>query len=105
MNWNGSSCGLRHAKDNELEIEATNVWANRLIGDEQEPADCEWLPGYQGNGGFLKQFPDGFVTGQARPSQNRYCFTTWNSFVKNSPPAPSGLLDPVRLATEDWTRE
>ena len=26
-------------KNNLLEIEVTNVWANRLIGDGQEPAD------------------------------------------------------------------
>ena len=97
--------GLLRAKGNKLEIEVTNVWANRLIGDEQEPADCEWLPGHQGHGGFLKQFPDWFVKGQPRPSKNRYCFTTWNYFTKDSPLVPSGLLGPVRLATEDWTRE
>ncbi|MCX6880339.1 MAG: hypothetical protein NTW21_42010 [Verrucomicrobia bacterium] len=92
------------AKGNKLEIEVTNVWANRLIGDEQEPADCEWLPGHQGNGGFLKQFPDWFVKGQPRPSKNRYCFTTWNYFTKDSPLVSSELLGPVRLATEDWNR-
>jgi hypothetical protein len=27
---------------NLLEIAVTNNWANRLIGDEQEPADFEW---------------------------------------------------------------
>ncbi|MFN9978793.1 MAG: glycosylhydrolase-like jelly roll fold domain-containing protein, partial [bacterium] len=34
--------GLLKPTGNELEIEGTNVWANRLIGDEQEPPDCEW---------------------------------------------------------------
>lgn len=86
---------------NQLEIEITNVWANRLIGDEQEPADCEWLPGHMG-GSFLKRFPDWFVKNEPRPSKGRFCFTTWNYFTKDSPLVPSGLLGPVRLMTEDW---
>lgn len=95
--------GLLQPKGNQLEIEVTNVWRNRLIGDEQEPPDCEWLPGHMGHGGFLKQFPDWFVKGQPRPSQGRYCFTTWNYFTKDSPLVASGLLGPVRLLAEDWT--
>ncbi|MCX6877746.1 MAG: glycosyl hydrolase [Verrucomicrobia bacterium] len=86
---------------NQLEIEITNVWANRLIGDEQEPADCEWLPGHMG-GSFLKRIPDWFVKNEPRPSKGRFCFTTWNYFTKDSPLVPSGLLGPVRLMTEDW---
>ena len=86
---------------NQLEIEITNVWANRLIGDEQEPADCEWLPGHMG-GSFLKRFPEWFLKNEPRPSKGRFCFTTWNYFTKESPLAPSGLLGPVRLMTEDW---
>lgn len=95
--------GVLKPKGNQLEIQAANTWRNRLIGDEQEPADCEWLPGHMGNGGFLKRFPDWFVKGQPRPSRGRYCFTTWNYFTKDSPLAPSGLLGPVRLLAEDWT--
>jgi len=87
--------------DNHLEIEVTNVWANRLIGDEQEPADCEWLPGHMGNGGFLKHFPDWFVKGDPRPSKGRYCFVTWNYFNKDSLLIPSGLLGPVTVQAED----
>lgn len=96
--------GLLKARGNELEIEVANVWRNRLIGDEQEPADCEWLPGHMGHGGFLKQFPDWFLKGETRPSKGRYCFTTWNYFTKDAPLAPSGLLGPVRLLAEDWAR-
>jgi hypothetical protein len=89
--------GLLRAEGNELEIEIANVWANRLIGDEQEPPDCEWIPGERGNGGSLKEFPDWFLKNQPRPSQGRFCFTTWNYFTKDSPLVPSGLLGPVRL--------
>jgi hypothetical protein len=86
---------------NLLIIEVTNVWANRLIGDEQEPADCEWIPGYISGGNSLKEFPDWFLNKQPRPSKSRYCFTTWNYFTKDSPLISSGLLGPVRVMKEE----
>jgi hypothetical protein len=89
--------GLLRQHGNQLEIEVANVWANRLIGDEQEPPDCEWIPGARGNGGSLKEFPDWFFKNEPRPSKGRYCFTTWNYFTKDSPLIPSGLLGPVKL--------
>ena len=91
--------GTLKTKGNKLVIEVTNVWANRLIGDEQEPADCEWLPGYRG-GHFLKEFPDWFLHNTPRPSKGRYCFTTWNYFDKDSPLVSSGLLGPVHITTD-----
>lgn len=91
--------GLLKSKNNLLEIEVTNVWANRLIGDEQEPADCEWKNGYMG-GRYLGRFPDWFVKGEKRPSSGRYTFCTWNYFNADSKLIPSGLLGPVRLMSE-----
>ena len=87
--------------ENTLEIEFTNVWANRLIGDEQEPPDwtfnkAVFLPG----GWYLDAFPDWFRTGIAsRPSKGRRCFTDWNYFTKDSTLTPSGLLGPVKIIT------
>ncbi|MFD2572664.1 glycosyl hydrolase [Spirosoma soli] len=93
--------GLLKAKENQVVVEVTNVWANRLIGDEQEPADQEWLPGHlDKNSYYLKEFPDWFLNKQPRPSKGRYCFTTWNYFTKDSPLIPSGLLGPVRIMRE-----
>ena len=91
------------AKGNVLTIEVTNVWANRLIGDEQEPDDCEWGPNgyFYDSGKYLKAFPDWFLKNQPRPSTGRYCFTTWNYFTKESPLVPSGLTGPVRLMSSD----
>ncbi len=89
--------GLLKAEGNSLQIEVTNVWANRLIGDEQQPADCEWIPGYISGGYSLKTFPGWFLKKQPRPSKGRYCFTTWNYFTKDSPLIASGLLGPVKL--------
>ena len=93
--------GVLKAGNNQLTIEVTNVWANRLIGDEQQPADCEWIPGYISGGYSLKQFPDWFLKKEPRPSKGRYCFTTWNYFTKDSPLISSGLLGPVRIIARD----
>ena len=93
--------GLLKSRDNQLVIEISNVWANRLIGDEQEPADCEWIPGHLDNGKSLKEFPDWFLKKQPRPSKGRYYFTTWNYFDKDSPLVASGLLGPVSIVSPD----
>ena len=96
--------GLLKEKKNQLTIEVSNLWANRLIGDEQELDDCEWLKGQMGDfspghkaGSYLKQFPDWFVKKQPRPSKGRYCFTTWKYFTKESPLISSGLIGPVKI--------
>jgi hypothetical protein len=88
------------AKRNKLEIKVTNVWANRLIGDEQQPVDCDFGKGDFGFGGPMKTFPDWFLKGQPRPSAARFTFTTWNYFNKDSPLISSGLLGPVTLCAK-----
>ena len=88
---------------NQVQIEVANVWANRLIGDELEPADVLWQPGEHGPqpATFLKEFPDWFLKREPRPSRNRFTFTTWNYFNKpGTPLIASGLLGPVRIILE-----
>ncbi len=87
---------------NKLEIAVTNVWANRLIGDEQEPTDCIFEQGDPNfkSGDFLKEFPDWFLKKETRPSPGRYGFATWNYFTKESKLEPSGLMGPVQLLIE-----
>ena len=79
----------------------TNTWANRLIGDEQEPADLDWGAeanlGANSAGRPLVAYPDWFVKGLPRPSKSRKTFSTWNYFTKDSPLLPAGLLGPVNL--------
>jgi len=81
---NGSSLGVlwmppfrvdiaRAAKpgENFLEIEVTNLWPNRLIGDA------------------------------SLPEEKRFTRTNVGTFAKDSPLLPSGLLGPVRILVEE----
>lgn len=87
---------------NTLTVEITNVWANRLLGDETQPPDFEWEHGdtRYSDGSFLKEFPEWFLNHQPRPSKSRYTFTTWNYFAKATPLIPSGLMGPVTILSE-----
>ena len=105
--WVDISKALK-AGANALEIEVTNTWANRLIGDEQEPTDSTFTepikqPHFKDKdgkpfpvGSMLVEFPDWIMKNQARPG-NRVGFCSWNYFTKDSPLMESGLLGPVTL--------
>jgi len=79
---------------NKLVVKVTNLWPNRLIGDEQLPPDVEW------NGKQLKEWPQWFLDGKPSPT-GRLTFTTWHHWTKDSPLLESGLLGPVTLRTAE----
>lgn len=84
--------------NNRLEIAVTNNWANRLIGDEQYPADFEWGQDRGPEmGRAMKAFPDWFIQKQPRPSKERKAFYIWYYHRKDSPLQPAGLVGPVQL--------
>jgi hypothetical protein len=89
---------LLHKGENILEILVTTNWANRLIGDEQEPADFEWGDDRgEELGRAMLVYPEWFVRNQPRPSQGRITFSVWYYYRKDSPLKPAGLVGPVRL--------
>jgi len=83
--------GLVHPGKNSLKIRITNLWPNRLIGDEQYPPEVEW------NGEAIKAWPRWLVEGKPRPKSPRIAWTTWHVFQKDSPLYPAGLIGPVTL--------
>jgi len=60
---------LLHAGENTIEVDVTNLWPNRLIGDAQSP------------------------------NSKHYTWTNIRKYTKDSPLLPSGLLGPVVLRT------
>jgi hypothetical protein len=79
---------------NKLVVKVTNLWPNRLIGDEQLPPDCEW------DGKQLKAWPQWLLDGKPSPT-GRLTFTTWHHWTKDSPLLESGLIGPMTLRTAE----
>ncbi|MBR2584620.1 MAG: hypothetical protein IKE64_04215, partial [Thermoguttaceae bacterium] len=77
--WSADLTGKVRAGTNELEIEVTNVWANRLIGDAAVPPERR----------LTKTNVQYFAPGvKHRPHQG---------FSPDEPLVPSGLIGPVTL--------
>jgi len=85
-----NATGIMKAGANDIRIEVTNRWVNRLIGDEELPPDVEW------NGKRLKEWPKWFLEGKSSPT-GRIAFTTWHHWSKGDPLKPAGLIGPVQL--------
>jgi len=83
----------------DLSIRVTNLWPNRLIGDDILYADdCEWKgsvkDGVKEIG--IKEIPQWVKDGKRSPT-GRHTFTTWKHWDKHDTLVPSGLIGPVIL--------
>ena len=87
--WRIDISNVLRNKGNDLEIEVTNLWPNRLIGDEYLPDD----------GIKDGKWPDWLLEGKKRTS-GRYTFTTYHHYTKDSSLLESGLLGPVKIIIE-----
>ena len=81
----------------DIEIRVTNLWPNRLIGDDRLFAeDCEWLGHIKQ--GFkevnIKEMPQWVKDGKKSPT-GRHTFTMFKHWSKHDEPLESGLLGPV----------
>jgi hypothetical protein len=86
--------GLKAGK-NQLEIKVTNLWPNRMIGDEQLPDSMKW----QKKRDLLPTvWPDWMFEGKPRPD-GRVTFCTRKPYKAGDPLLDSGLIGPVRLLT------
>jgi hypothetical protein len=81
------------AGENLLEIEVTNLWTNRLIGDERFPDTS----GITFPGDDTLDMPAWYVANEPMPESRRSTFTTARFYEPDDPLEPSGLLGPVRL--------
>ena len=94
--FEGDVTGILKAGKNTMKVRVTNLWVNRLIGDEQLPEDLEW------NGMPIKKWPAWFDATSEFPLKNRaskerLTFTTWHHWTKDSTLMESGLIGPVRV--------
>jgi hypothetical protein len=83
--------GAAREGDNALEVKVTNLWPNRVIGDEQLPEDSDRTPD-----GQIKSWPQWLLDGKPSPT-GRLTFASDLHWKKTSPLFPSGLIGPVTL--------
>ena len=82
----------------DISIRVTNLWPNRLIGDDFLPPDVEWTGEVKKgvNEIGVKDIPEWVKRGERSPA-GRHTFTTWRHWTKDDALLPSGLLGPVRI--------
>ncbi len=87
---------LLKSGSNTLNIRVTNLWINRMIGDQHLPEDSD-RSSPEGN---LLKWPQWLLDGKPSPT-GRFTFTTWRLWGKNDPLAESGLIGPVAVCAAE----
>ena len=88
--------------ENELEVKVTNLWVNRLIGDEHFPA---WEGRVNGDkekrGRNYNSFPEWLRNGESIPADDKKAFSAWCHWTKDDELLNSGLIGPVKILSAD----
>ena len=82
------------AGTNNLKVEVTNIWPNRLIGDAQTPDAYDY-----GRGGTMTKLPDWYIGNRPKPEDGKVAFTVVKLFNADDPLYDSGLVGPVVVRT------
>lgn len=82
---------LLHKGENTLTVKVTNLYPNRIIGDEHLPERYDY-----DEYGRIRQLPSWYVNGET-DHRDRVLFLPWKYYTKDSPLLDAGLLGPVRL--------
>ncbi|KAL6360963.1 hypothetical protein LRP88_04424 [Fusarium phalaenopsidis] len=105
---------VRSSRPNTLEVEVTNCWPNRLIGDEKLPVENKYNSTRQNFA--IEEWPDWFAKGLegrgynngdefgndgTRKPGERVTFTSWKHYDESSPLFESGLLGPVTVTVAE----
>ncbi len=92
--------------ENTLEIQVTNQWTNRLIGDEKLPNQTGYVvkrgsPGFGDSEfrGKFKKMPEWYRNNQPLPEGPRSTFSAYSFQKATDKLLPSGLLGPVTIST------
>ena len=81
---------------NELKVDVTNLYPNRLIGDEYLPEKYPY-----DEYGRICQFPAWYTNQEKDDDRQRVLFAPWKYYTKEAPLLESGLLGPVRILYKD----
>lgn len=79
--------------DNLLEIKVTNLWGNRMIGDEQLNIDAKYSDG----NGMILEWPNWLRSNSSRPTLGRMTFTTLRAWNKEDRLPDSGIIGPALI--------
>lgn len=79
---------------NRLEVRVTNLWINRMIGDERQFPVSDWF-WWAGEG----EWPAWVSDPQKKNPVGRIAFAAWPHWRASDELYPSGLIGPVRLMT------